>query len=129
MQTDRRAAIEALQKDACECLPRAHSGRLAWRRSSTSPTVGELIGLLLMDLDLLGSQRGSGWGSPPEYATEFMNKRLARRLANRYRGRDLVAEFDRRFAAAIRPDSDGEEVAPVLARMRASLDELQASLT
>lgn len=129
VHTDRRAALEALHKGVRDCLPRVEPTRLAWRRSRNSPTVAELIGLLLMDLDLLSSRPLSDRDSLPEFATEFMNKRLARRLAERHRYRDLAVEFDRRFAAAKNlVTADQAEFAPILGRLRSRLEELDATL-
>ena len=130
METDRRAALEALHEGIRECLVQIEPRRLAWRRSPTAPTVGELIGLLLMDLDLLSSRSQNGRGLLPEFATEFMNKRLARRLTERYKDRDLAAEFDRRFATAKNLVSeDRAELEPALARIGSRLGELEAALS
>jgi hypothetical protein len=130
VQTDRRAAREALRKGVRNCVLHIEPKRLAFRRSPNAPTVGEIIGLLLMDLDLLSSRSQDARGIMPEFATAFMNKRLARRLIERYGDRDLAAEFDRRFAVAQNVvTEDLIEFEPTLARIGLRLRELQATLS
>jgi len=129
VQTDFNASLEALHKGIQTCLQQIEPQRLAWRRTPNQPTVGELIGLLLMDLDLLSSP-SDGHGLLPEFATEFINKRLARRLIERYRERDLAAEFDRRFAVARSLITQNRaELESALGRIGSRLEELQAALT
>ena len=92
MQTERRAALEALHERIRSCLVDVEPKVLSWRSSPGAPTVAELVGLLLMDLDLLSSHSSRDQAFLPEFATEFMNKRLARRLSERYKDRDLVED-------------------------------------
>ena len=116
MQTGRRSALEALHERIRTCLLGVEPKVLTWRSSPNAPTVAELVGLLLMDLDLLSSHSPKDQACLPEFATEFMNKRLARRLAERYKDRDLVAEIDRRFAIAQSvAGEDRAELEPVMA--------------
>jgi len=130
VQTDFRAVLEALHKGIRKCLLQIEPQRLAWQRTSNAPTVGELIGLLLMDLDLLSSPSAKGLGFLPEFATEFINKRLARRLIQRYKDRDLAAEFDRRFAVAQSlVTQDPAELESALGRIGSRLGELEAALS
>jgi hypothetical protein len=83
-----------------------------------------------MDLDLLSSRSRNARGLMPEFATEFMNKRLARRLTDRYKDRDLAAEFDRRFAVAhTLVTEDLAELEPAFSRLRSRLGELEAALS
>lgn len=129
VQTGRRAALQALHEGVRNCLLQIEPKRLAYRRSPNAPTVGEMIGLLLMDLDLLSSRSQDARGILPEFATDFMNKRLARRLTERYKDRDLAAEFDRRFAVAQNLVSEDRiELEPTLARIGSRLGELEAAL-
>ena len=59
-----------------------------------------------------------------------MNKRLARRLTERYKDRDLVGEFDRRFAIAqSMAGKDRAELEPAIGRIRSRLKELEAVLS
>jgi len=130
VQTDFRAILEALHKGIRQCLLQIEPQRLAWRRTANAPTVGELIGLLLMDLDLLSSPAPDGRGFLPEFATEFINKRLARKLIERYKDRDLAAEFDRRFAVAQSlVTQDRAELESALGRIGSRLVELEAALS
>lgn len=130
VETDRRAALKALHEGVRNCLSHIEPQRLACRQSPSAPTVGEIIGLLLMDLDLLSSRSQDARGVLPEFATEFMNKRLALRLTERFKDRDLAAEFDRRFAMA--QDfltGDRSEFEATLARIGWRLEELEAALS
>ncbi|TMB93266.1 MAG: hypothetical protein E6J40_15430 [Chloroflexi bacterium] len=112
------------------CLLQIEPERLAWRRTAKAATVGELIGLLLMDLDLLSSPSANGLGFLPEFAMEFINKRLARRLIERYKDGDLAAEFDRRFAVARSlVTQDRAELESALGRIGSRLGELEAALS
>jgi|SRR5437879_10052230 len=130
MQTDRRAALEALHGGIRECLLQVEPKRLAWRRTPNAPTVAEFIGLLLMDLDLLSSRPQNGRGFLPDFAMEFVNKRLARRLTERYKDRDLLAEFDRRFDAAQHLVTENRpELEAALGRLGSRLRELEAALS
>lgn len=130
MQTDFQAALEALHKGTRKCLLQIEAQRLVWRRTPNAPTVGELIGLLLMDLDLPSSPSANGLGFLPEFATEFINKRLARRLIERYKDRDLAAEFDRRFAVAQSLVTQNRaELESALGRIESRLGELEAALS
>ena len=130
MQTDARAVLEALHKGIRKCLLQVEPQRLACQRNANAPTVGELIGLLLMDLDLLSSPSANGRGFLPEFATEFIDKRLARRLIDRYKDRDLTAEFDRRFAVAQGlVTQDRAELESALGRIGSRLRELEAALS
>ena len=126
MQTERRAALEALHERIRRCLVDVEP-KVLTRRSSP---IAELVGRLLMDLDLLSSHSPKDQACLPEFATEFMNKRLARRLAERYKDRDLVAEIDRRFAIAQSvAGEDRAELEPVMGRIRSRLKELEAALS
>ena|SRR5437660_752343 len=130
MQTDFRAVLETLHKGIRKCLLQIEPERLAWRRTANAATVGELIGLLLMDLDLLSSPSTNGLGFLPEFAMEFINKRLARRLIERYKDGDLAAEFDRRFTVARSlVTQDRAELESALGRIGSRLGELEAALS
>ena len=130
MQTGRRSALEALHERIRTCLLGVEPKVLTWRSSPNAPTVAELVGLLLMDLDLLSSHSPREQAFLPEFATEFMNKRLARRLTERYKDRDLVGEFDRRFAIAqSMTGKDRAELEPAIGRIRSRLKELEAVLS
>lgn len=129
VQTGRSAALGVLRYEVRACLERLDGVGLSLRHGPSGLQVGELIGLLLMDLDLLSSRPASGRSRPPEFASEFMDKRLARRLAERYKDRDLAAEVDRRFVVAQRfADQGGPEREPVLARIRSRSEALRSAV-
>ena len=74
--------------------------------ASDGISIGELLGLILIDLDRLSSRDPS---APAPFAVAFMDKRLARRLAVKYPPEALGDEIDRRFAAVTATTESGTE--------------------
>ena len=123
--------LEILHEDVRQAVSMVQPERLTWRPVAKGPTVAELMGLLLLDLDGLSSGPQNGRYPLPPFATEYMNKRLARRLTDRYPLQDLQAEFDRRFAAArdaVVEGRDGDALETVVERMDVRLTEIRSAL-
>ena len=130
VQTDRYLELTAVQDGLRKVLPLIDRDRLGARARPDKPTVGELIALALLELDRLSSDRQVRTRALPTFANDFLNRRLARRLMDRYSVQDLAAEFDRRFATALKAISQAtgdDGLDPVLERLRATLAELEST--
>ena len=99
-------------------------------RGAEGLTVGELLGLILIDLDRLSSREAVAEEAPADFAVEYMDRRLARRLAEKYSFEAVGQEIDRRFASAIAGGDGARDPAlrPLLARLEHRLAELTAAL-
>jgi hypothetical protein len=132
VQADRRDELEALQEGVQAILALMEPDCLAWRPAPSGSTAGEIVGLMLLDLDQLSSRPQTGRYPLPGFATEFIHKRLARRLADRYLVSGLEGEFDRRFAAArnvLIGGAGAEGLDPILERLKVRVTDLKAALT
>jgi hypothetical protein len=93
-------------------------------------SVRDVIGLLLMDLDRLGSTASFRSEGVPDYASTFMDRRLAGRLTARYQLEKIAAEANRRFAKAraTAPDRLTPEYEEALARITVLYRELGSAI-
>jgi hypothetical protein len=91
-------------------------------------TAAELIGLVLLDLDRLASG-GQSATLLPTFAIEFMDRRLAGRLAAQYSLRDVSKELRRRFDSALREIPKGRDAGyeALLARLERHVRMLEAT--
>lgn len=79
-------------------LLRQHPESLLARPNSYEPTVAESVAMVLLELDRIAAGSPTGAASLPPFASEFLNRRLARRLLARYPAAQLASEFERRLA-------------------------------
>jgi hypothetical protein len=131
VRADRNKDLLEVHNGVVQILTALETGTDVWRQSPDRATVRELIASMLLDLDSISARAEVGRYPLPAFATDFISRRLARKLAARYTGRDLGTEFDRRFAAAHRAAVErrnGEWLRPAIDRLRLSLNELRAVL-
>jgi hypothetical protein len=121
--------MRALRRQCRRLLSRIRPGQVEWS-GPDGQTIGELIGLVLIDLDRLSSRDRIRENAPAPFAVEFMDKRLARRLAAKYSLDVVAVEIDRRFAAAIAlgPALRDASFGQVLTRLESRLVELATVL-
>ena len=95
--SDRYNQVEALARDVQDLLHRIGPESLQLKPNSYEPTVAESLALALLELDRITSEPRSELGAVPTFASDFLNRRLSKRLLDRYHGPDLSVEFERRL--------------------------------
>ena len=131
MGSDRYGEVQALARDVQGLLRRLDPKSLQLKPNSYEPTVGESLALALLGLDRIASDERVDLETAPTFATDYLNRRLSKRLLERYRGRDLPAEFERRLADVLRTlakDGPARENAPALAWIHRFLIDLESVL-
>jgi hypothetical protein len=129
--SDRYQEVDALAQTVSELLRRLDPGSLHLKPNSYEPTVAGSLALALLELDRIASAARIEPGPVPGFARDFLNRRLSRRLLERYHGRELPAEFERRLHAVIERLTNGrlvERAGPALEQIHHLLTELESTL-
>lgn len=101
-------------------LDKVDQKALALRPNSFEPTIAESIAMALLELERVEAE------ALPSFASEFLNRRLMRRLIERYPAGALTVELDRRLTVALNRMDRGNGNA--LARLRSLLLDLESVL-
>lgn len=88
--------VTRLAESVSQLLRRHDRASLAVRPNSYEPTLAESIAMALLELDRIA---GPSETLPP-FASDFLNRRLAKRLLVRYPAEQLAVEFNRRLTGA-----------------------------
>jgi hypothetical protein len=129
--SDRYPEVNALARDVRELLLQLDPKGLQLKPNSYEPTVAESVALALLELDRIGSEARNEFGTLPLFASDFLNRRLSKRLLDRYHGADLAAEFERRITGALQrltKSGVGDRSAPALERLHCLLTDLESAL-
>jgi hypothetical protein len=129
--SDRYQDVIALADDVRELLHRLDPKGLKLKPNSYEPTAAESVALALLQLDRITSEARTESGMVPTFATDFLNRRLSRRLLDRYHGADLPAEFERRMTDSLQRLADNRSAGrtgPDLERIHHLLTELESAL-
>ena len=124
MASGAREEVDNLGQDIGALLRRLDSAQLQHKPNSYEPTAAESLALALLELDRIASETRPQPGQLPSFASDFLNRKLTRRLLDRYRGRALAAEFERRLGDVLERLGDG----PPLDRVHRLLTELELAL-
>ena len=131
MGSDRYQDVAAHAQTVSELLRGLDPRTLLLKPNPYEPTVAGSLALALLELDRIASQvRIEPWPLPV-FARDFLNRRLSSRLLERYQGRELSAEFERRLHDVIKRLTDGRLVAtagPALGQIHHLLTELELAL-
>ena len=137
MGSDRYQEVKALAHDVADLLRRLDPRGLKTKPNSYEPTVAGTLALAMLELDRIASEARIAPGPLPAFATDFLNRRLSRRLLERYRGRELPQEFERRLHDVLERlangrlvDRDGplERIGNLLAELESALLQRQGSV-
>jgi hypothetical protein len=129
--SDRYQEVIALAKDVRELLQRLDPKGLKAKPNPYEPTAAESVALALLQLDRITSEGRIESGKVPTFAADFLNRRLSRRLLDRYHGADLPAEFERRMTDSLQRLADNRDAGrtgPDLERIHRLLTELESAL-
>jgi hypothetical protein len=129
--SDPYVAVNALAKDVLDLLHRADPKGLKVKPNSYEPTAAESVAMALLHLDRITSEARIESGTLPTFATDFLNRRLSKRLLVRYHGADLPAEFERRLTNALERLADSRGTGrsrPALERIHRLLTDLESAL-
>jgi len=129
--SDRVTADEAsdelsqLRRDWLRLLPRITPDN--WRDSAGGKeTVADLFAGLIAELDLASSPNAT-----PQFALEFVRRRIAHKLSRRYSPREIGTELERRYertAQALMDDPETGHFGVVLQRVRERVTRLRERL-
>jgi hypothetical protein len=128
--SDRYQEVKAQAHDVGDLLRRLDPRSLRMKPNSYEPTVAGSLALAILELDRIASEARIEPGPLPAFARDFLNRRLSRRLLERYHGRELPAEFERRLHDVLERLANGRMVnrdGP-LERIRNLLTELESAL-
>lgn len=131
MASDRFQEVDALARDVRELLKRLDPQSLQLKPNSYEPTVAEFLALASLELDRIASEARAESGTLPTFASDFLNRRLSKRLLERYQGGELPSEFERRLNDVLQRLTQGRLSngrGPALARIHRLLTELEAAL-
>ena len=92
-----RDQVDTLGRDISRLLRGLDPSQLQLKPNSYEPTAAESLALALLELDRIGSDTRPQARQLPAFASDFLNRKLTKRLLDRYRGRALAAEFERRL--------------------------------
>lgn len=131
MGSDRYLEVDAHAQTVSELLRGLDPRSLQLKPNPYEPTVAGSIALALLELDRIASEARIDSGPVPGFARDFLNRRLSRRLLERYQGRELPTEFERRLRDVIERLTNGRLVAsggPALEQLDHLLTELETAL-
>lgn len=131
MERDRYKEVDALAQDVGELLRRLDPHSIQVKPNSYEPTVAESLALALVELDRIASGARIESGPLPTFARDFLNRRLSKRLLERYPGRELSAEFERRLYDVLERLANGrlvDKAGPALEHIHHLLAELESAL-
>lgn len=94
---DRYQDVNALAQDVRELLRGLDPHSVQSKPNSYEPTIAESLALALLELDRITSEARIDSGLVPRFAIDFLNRRLSKRLLERYHGQELRTEFERRL--------------------------------
>jgi hypothetical protein len=89
-------------------------------------TTAEAVAAALLEMDRAATEPRLDVATLPSFASDFLSRRLIRRLLDRYPARELPAEFGRRFSAVV--DRLGKDDARDLERLYLALSDLRTAL-
>ena len=131
MGSDRYLEVVAHAQTVSELLRRLDPRSLLLKPNPYEPTIAGSIALALLELDRIASEVRIESGPLPGFARDFLNRRLSRRLLERYHGQELPAEFERRLHDVIERLTNRrlvEKAGPALEQLHHLLIELEAAL-
>jgi hypothetical protein len=123
--------VNALARDVRELLLQLDPKSLQLKPNSYEPTVAESVALALLELDRIASEARIEFGTLPMFASDFLNRRLSKRLLHRYHGADLSAEFERRLTDALQRLTNSRVAdgsGPAIERIHRLLTDLESAL-
>lgn len=132
MGSDTYQEVNVLARDVRELLLQLDPKGLQLKPNSYEPTLAESVALALLELDRIASEARFEFGTLPIFARDFLNRRLSKRLLDRYQGADLAAEFERRLTDALQRLTNrgaGDRSGPALERIRCLLTDLESALS
>ena len=122
---DASGELGELRQEWLRLLPRATVEN--WRDpGGTDETVADLFAGLIADLDLATSSLAT-----PQFALDFVRRRIARKFSSRYSPGEIGIELERRYeraAQALIDDPELDEFSAVLQRLRERVTRLRERL-
>lgn len=131
MGSDSYQEVNDLAREVQELLLQLDRKGLQVKPNSYEPTVAESVALALLELDRIASEARFEFRTLPIFASDFLNRRLSKRLLDRYQGADLAAEFERRLTEALQRltnSSAGGRSGHALERIHRLLTDLESAL-
>jgi len=119
--------VQGLAERVEELLRHVDRRALRLKPNSAEPTVAESLALSMLELDRIASEHRVESRGTPKFASDFLNRRLSRRLLERYPGLVLAAVFNRRLHEVLQllASDDGRQA---LGRLHSLLTDLEAAL-
>jgi hypothetical protein len=131
MRSDLRQEVGVLARGVGKLLRGLDSASIRSKPNSYEPTLAEFLALAVLELDRIDSGARVESVPVPPFASDFLNRRLSRRLLERYQGLELAAEFERRLGRLLERFNKGRPVdatGPDLQHLHHLLAELESAL-
>lgn len=107
VRDDRYQVIEAMAREVRGLLVSRNPKTLNIKPNPYEPTAAQSVALALLELDRLASEPLIDSDKVPPFASDFLKRRLSRRLLDRYNTAELAAELDRRLSSALERLANG----------------------